>query len=658
MPRGNGNVAGASQRNIQPGGVQPGDVQPDPHALLFEAAWEVCNQIGGIYTVLRSKAAVTTQLWDDRYVLIGPYSPQSAAVEFEEREPNALLGPTIKAMRDAGHKLHYGRWLVAGHPRVLLLDFYNAFSRLNEYRHAFWADCGIHYSNDDHTTNDAVAFGYMMTQFFEEFTRREGRDRRILLHCHEWMASIALPVIRKRGLPLASVFTTHATLLGRYLCASTRDFYERLPWIDPDKESGDRQIYHRYCIERAATAAAHVFTTVSDITAFEAEHLLKRRPDKILPNGLRVEKFAALHEFQNLHRTFKERIHAFVQGHFFGSYSFDLDKTLYFFTAGRYEYHNKGIDVFIEALQRLNHHLIHSGSEMTVVAFIVTAAPSHHLNVDVLQGQSMLRDLRNTCERIGKSMEERLFDTVARGEFPEPRALITEDETVLLKRLMHSRRRGNLPPIVTHQMVDDGADPVLTHLRHRHLFNHEHDRVKVIFHPQFITRTNPLFSMDYPEFVRGCHLGVFPSYYEPWGYTPAECAVLGVPAVCTDLSGFGAFMQAHVPDHDDNGIFVLKRRGTGANESIDQLAQIMAKMTGMNRRDRIALRNRVERLSERLDWNILNQAYEEARHLALTRAYPHVVEEAVVEDVNEIREKRVASVVERRRRIQRDRPGR
>ena len=649
MRRGNGHPGGPSQRHTAPS---------DPHALLFETAWEVCNQIGGIYTVLRSKAEVTTRIWGDRYVLFGPYSPDKAAVEFEEREPGALLGPTIKAMRDSGHKVHYGRWLVAGHPRVVLLDFYHAFSRLNEYRHAFWADCGIHYPDEDHTANDCVAFAYLLVEFLEHFLQQEGRDRRVILHCHEWMAATALPIVRKRQLPLATIFTTHATLLGRYLCASTRDFYERLPWIDPDKESGDRRIYHRYCMERAATAAAHVFTTVSDITAYEAEHLLKRRPEKILPNGLRVEKFAALHEFQNLHRTYKERIHSFVQGHFFGSYSFDLDKTLYVFTAGRYEYHNKGIDLFIEALSRLNHYLMHSGSDVTVVAFIVTSAPAHHMNVDVLQSHSMIRDLRATCARIGQLMEQRLFDCVARGEFPEPRSLIRENETVLLKRLMHSRRRRGLPPIVTHHMVDDATDPVLNHLRHRHLFNHEHDRVKVIFHPEFITRTNPLFSMDYPDFVRGCHLGVFPSYYEPWGYTPAECAVLGVPAVCTDLSGFGAFMRTNLPDPDREGIFVLKRRGVGAEESIAYLTRIMTRFVRLTRRDRIQLRNRVERLAQTLDWNELNPAYEEARHLALARAYPARVPPVEVPAEQQAIRPRVISVVERRRRIQRERPTR
>ncbi len=588
--------------------------------LLFEIAWEVCNKVGGIYTVLRSKAAVTQEIWGDRYCLIGPYAPDTAAIEFEELDPGPILGPTVKEMANRGVHMYYGRWLITGNPRVLLIDFFKSFDRLNEFRHAFWSECNINYPDNDGETNDVICFGYLLTQFFEVFCEHNCGKRPVIAHCHEWLAGAALPLIRRRNLPLATIFTTHATLLGRYLCASTDDFYERLPWVNPDGEAGDRQIYHRYCIERAATAACHVFTTVSDITAIEADHLLKRRPDKILPNGLRVEKFSALHTFQNLHNQSKKRIHQFVQGHFFGSYSFDLENTIYMFTSGRYEYHNKGIDLFIEGLSRLNNHLVQSGSETTVVAFIITAAPIHSLNVNVLQAHSMLAELKTSCEEIAENFKQRLFDITARGEMPRTEDLLDKDEIVVLKRLLHTRKHADLPPIVTHHMVNDQEDPVLAHLRHRQLFNNAHDRVKVVFHPQFINRTNPLFGMDYPEFVRGCHLGVFPSYYEPWGYTPAECAVMGIPAVCTDLSGFGAFMQTNVPDHEENGIFVVKRRHVDTEQSIDQLTRVMIKFTAMNRRQRIQLRNRVERLSQCLDWNELNPAYEEAREMAIQRA--------------------------------------
>lgn len=151
----------------------------------------------------------------------------------------------------------------------------------------------------------------------------------VIAHFHEWQAGLAIPLCRKRHIDVTTVFTTHATLLGRYLCAGSVDFYNNLQYFDVDHEAGKRGIYHRYCIERSSAHCADVFTTVSHITAYESEHLLKRKPDGVLPNGLNVVKFQAMHEFQNLHAAAKAKIHEFVRGHFYGHYDFDLENTLY-----------------------------------------------------------------------------------------------------------------------------------------------------------------------------------------------------------------------------------------------------------------------------------------------------------------------------------------
>ena len=203
---------------------------------------------------------------------------------------------------------------------------------------------------------------------------------------------------------MTTIFTTHATLLGRYLCAGSVDFYNNLQYFDVDAEAGRRGIYHRYCIERAAAHATDVFTTVSHITAYESEHLLKRKPDGVLPNGLNVKKFSAMHEFQNLHQQSKEKIHDFVRGHFYGHNDFEPDNTLYFFTAGRYEYRNKGVDMFIESLARLNHSLKSSGSKMTVVAFLIMPAKTTSLTVEALKGQAVIKSLRDTVGVIEREV--------------------------------------------------------------------------------------------------------------------------------------------------------------------------------------------------------------------------------------------------------------
>lgn len=452
------------------------------------------------------------------------------------------------------------------------------------------------------------------------------RHRAVVAQFHEWLAGVALPLSKKRHMDLTTIFTTHATLLGRYLCAGSVDFYNNLQYFDVDAEAGKRGIYHRYCIERAAAHSADVFTTVSHITAFESENLLKRKPDGVLPNGLNVKKFSAVHEFQNLHQQAKEKINAFVQGHFYGHNDFDLDNTLYFFTAGRYEFRNKGVDMFIEGLARLNHRLKVNGSKVTVVAFIIMPAQTSSLTVEALKGQAVVKSLRETVEMIEKGIGRRIYErSLAWKEgdnMPDEKDLITSQDRVLLRRRLFAMKRHGLPPIVTHNMVNDAEDPILNQLRRVQLFNHSSDRVKVVFHPEFLNSSNPVLPLDYDDFVRGTHLGVFPSYYEPWGYTPAECTVMGVPSITTNLSGFGCYMDELIENSSDYGIYIVDRRTKGVDDSVNQLTDFMFDFTMKSRRQRINQRNRTERLSDLLDWKRMGLEYVKARQLALRRGIP------------------------------------
>ena len=185
---------------------------------------------------------------------------------------------------------------------------------------------------------------------------------------------------------------------------------------------------------------------------------------------------------------------------------------------------------------------------------------------------------------------------------------------------MHAWRTERLPIVVTHDLADDGEDEILAHVRGLGLFNRPDDPVKIVYHPDFITPSSPLFGMDYDQFVRGCHLGVFPSYYEPWGYTPLECIARGVPAVTTDLSGFGSYVQETMPDHDEQGLYVLQRRGRTSEAAADDLADRMFQLVQRDRRQRIALRNRVESTADQFNWSKLITHYHQAHDLALERA--------------------------------------
>jgi len=598
--------------------TQSQSTRPTPEAFLFEVAWEVCNQLGGIYTVLRTKIPAMIRDWGENYVLVGPYHAEHAVIEFEEcAAPEGIHG-VLERLESLGVPAFFGRWLVQGRPYVILLDFRARYSHFAQDKYFLWTEGSVSTDGADSEVNEMVAFG---SAVFELFRAASGvlTNNRIVAQFHEWMAGVAIPRIRYHELPVATVFTTHATLLGRHVASENPNFYEVLPHIDPEPTARRFNILAKYLIERMAAQRAHVFTTISEVTANEAEKLLGRRPDIITPNGINVQRFAALHEFQNLHLKYKERIQEFVMGHFFPSYTFDIDRTLYLFISGRYEYRNKGMDLFIESLARLNGRLKELTNPPTVVAFVITKAGTKNVNVAALQNHLMFEELKNICAETQSGVGAKLLNSVARGALPSYEDLLSSDLQTRLKRAMHALKRDRLPPIVTHDMIDDAGDAILRQLRHCHLFNQPGDPVKVVFHPDFITATSPIINLDYDQFVRGCHLGVFPSYYEPWGYTPLECIALGLPTVTTDLSGFGTYVQRHIEQPSEHGIHVLGRAGRSFDSAVNELTVVLYNFVRLTRRERIELRNRAERLSDRFDWMELGKYYRQGHELALTR---------------------------------------
>ncbi len=584
--------------------------------FLFEIAWEVCNQLGGIYTVLKTKAPAMINRWGDNYCAVGPYNNESASVEFERRPPPRFFSELISKLEKIRIKAHYGVWLIPGTPQVLLIDFSERMSQVGDEKYLLWKDNHLGMEESDSEVDATISFGFAVYELLRIATELAPK-RKFLAHVHEWMAGVVLPRIAHLRLPIATIFTTHATLLGRYIASGNQNFYEQLDWIDPEHSAAQYGIKARFRIERAASHSATIFSTISEITNREATKFLGRSADQILPNGLNAHRFTALHEFQNLHLQFKERIHEFVMGHFFPSYTFDLDRTIYLFTSGRYEYRNKGMDIFIESLHRLNQRLKETPDPPTVVSFIVTKGWTKNVNIQAIQNHVRLEDLNRICEEVTKQVRSRMLRVVASGKTPRYEDLVDEDLSSRLKRATLQFRNRGLPAVVTHDMGNDRDDPILNHLRHRRLFNDPSDPVKIIYHPDFITNSSPLFNLDYSEFVRGCHMGVFPSYYEPWGYTPPECLALGIPAVTTDLSGFGSFVTKHIDNPHYHGVHILDRSSQSSDASIEDLTNHLLRFLELSRRERIELRNRSEQLTEQFDWNVLISYYHSAHDKAL-----------------------------------------
>ena len=511
------------------------DQENNINALLVEVAWEVCNQVGGIYTVIRSKAPTMTEKWDENYCLLGPYLHNKMPAEFEPaKEYDDEFGKAALKLREAGIEVYYGRWLVTGRPKVVLINFYSIYQKLVDIKFFYWEHHGISHTGYDPLLDQVMGFGFVVKEFFKALASPEVTVKPIVAHFHEWMVGSAIPDLRRENVHVNIVFTTHATLLGRYLAMNDAHFYDNLAFVDWESAAKNYNVEPQAKIERAAAHGAHVFTTVSEVTARECLVLLGRNPDLILPNGINIHRFVALHEFQNLHKDYKNKIHQFVMGHFFHNYSFDLDKTLYFFTSGRFEYRNKGFDVTIEALARLNYKMQCEGIDQTVVMFFITKQPCYSINSQALQSRAMLEEIRSACTAIEKQIGEKLFYAAAGApeqQLPDLNSFVEEYWKLRLRRTLQSWKDENKPSVVTHDLVHGGSDEILNFLQTTNLLNNEYDKVKVVYHPDFISPSNPLFGMEYGQFVRGCHLGVFPSYYEPWGYTPLEAIASGVPRV-------------------------------------------------------------------------------------------------------------------------------
>lgn len=592
------------------------------NTILAEVAWEVCNQVGGIYTVIRSKIPSIKSKWGNNYFLIGPYLHSRMPAEFEPSlDYNSPVGRAVEIMRSQGVEVQYGTWLVSGSPKVVLINPFSVFYKLGEIKYILWEHHNIPSPDNNNLLDQVIVFGHLVAEFFKILAQPDICDFKIIAHFHEWMVGTSIPEIRRNMLPISTVFTTHATMLGRYLAMNDQYFYEHLSHYNWEVEAKNFNIETQVKIERAAAHGSHVFTTVSEVTARECLALLGRNPDVILPNGLNIQRFTASHEFQNLHLEYKEKIHEFVMGHFFQSYSFDLDKTLYFFTSGRYEYKNKGFDLTLEALARLNWKMQEAGMETTVVMFFITKQPYHSMNPQVLQSRAMMEEIRQTCEAIKDQLGERLFHSVASNDdlkLPDLNYFVDDYWKLRLRRELQSWKQNELPYVVTHNLVDSNDD-LLQNIRIANMVNNAHDRVKIVYHPDFISPTNPLFGLEYGQFVRGCNLGIFPSYYEPWGYTPLECIASGVPAITSDLAGFGDYVMQTIQEKEDKGLYVVNRRHRDFYQAADQLTDQLFSFVKMSRRDRITQRYKTENCSENFSWQKLTSYYERAYALAIEK---------------------------------------
>lgn len=584
--------------------------------LLLEISWETCNKVGGINTVLATKAAQMVARYHDGYVLVGPYFEQNSRYQLEKITPPPRLEKIFGNLKAQGIICHFGRWLIDGEPQVILIDFSALWPNVNRYKKELWDDYQIDSLESGFDFDEPAVWGYAVARMVEQM-RSEFSEKSVVIHCHEWLAGTALLFAKKFCQNIASVFTTHATTLGRSLAFAGRDLYNDIERIDSLKEAYNYRIQAKHLLEAAAAREASVFTTVSEITGVECRYFLQRMPDLFLPNGLDAAGYLSFEEAAIKHRIQRGRIREFVFYNFFPHYVFDLKNTIFYFMLARYEYRAKGIDLFIKALGEVNRRLKKDNSSKTIVSFLWIPTRTKGIDAQVSENRSHYFDIKEFVEENSGDLVETFMYSLFAGKNVCDADVFDEEPRRELSRRLKKMRRSGLPPICTHEL-EYRDDMILKGLSAAGLENKKEDRVKVIFYPAYLTGTDKLLNLNLREAIQGCHLGVFPSYYEPWGYTPLEAAAEGVPAVTGDLSGLGRFIKQNLPiDTAHPGIFIVENDGKSEQDAANQLSDILYDYAVMSRQDRVENKINARKMVNSFDWKNLVENYVAAHNLAL-----------------------------------------
>lgn len=591
--------------------------------FIYEVSWEVCNKVGGIYTVISSKAAQMVAQYGISYTVVGPFfSIDKVKGEFEELPMPDICKRVNDAVRNDGIRLHWGTWLIPGAPQALLIDFSECMSRGDDIKKMLWDA----YQIDSLGSTDDVTYPFVWSwcagKVLEVFAQ-ETQSNALVAHFHEWLAAPGLLYLASTKSPMKTVFTTHATVLGRALAESGVALYDTIKEINAPQEAYHYGIATKYLTERAAATVCHMLTTVSEITAMEVKYFLGREVDAILPNGLDISKYPTLEEIALQHRMARDRMREFLLYYFLPYYEMDIENTLFYFISGRYEVKNKGIDVFISALGKLNETLKQKHNAKTVVTFLFIPTGVKSIHGEIIENREWFRDMQRALEEVHDTFLSNVMYHTLVGKPLTMESLFGPDRAGAFEIKKKKFKRSGTPPVCTYELVDKN-DAIMKLLAQAGLTNALQDKVKVIYYPTYLNGGDGLLNLDYREIVTGSHFGLFPSLYEPWGYTPLETAALGVASLTSDLSGFGQFLDSlrqngELPDEKAKGIFILKRNGKPYEEIVGELGVAMLAYAEFSREERVANKVIAKSIAEVADWKHLIRYYLSTHERALSK---------------------------------------
>ena len=543
---------------------------------IFESSWEVCNKVGGIYTVLSTRAKTLQEVLQDKIIFIGPdFWKESESPYFKEDQ--SLFADWQSEAKKQGLLVRVGRWTVPGEPIAILVDFNPYFEQKNEIYGWLWENYGVDSLHAYGDYDEASMFSYAAALVVESFYNynlspltSHPSPLKVIYHANEWMCGLGALYVNNKLPQIGTVFTTHATSIGRSIAGNMKPLYDYLFAYNGDQMAGELNMQSKHSIEKQTALHVDCFTTVSDITAKECVELLDKPVDVVLPNGFDdsfVPNAALFARKRKLARKKMLEIANALLGE-----NLD-DDTLLVSTSGRYEFRNKGIDVFVEAMNRL---LRDRDLKKKVVAFI---------------------EVPGWVGEPRKDLQERLL----------------------------SGKKYDTPldvPQVTHWLHNMSHDNVLGMMKYYDMHNRQDEKVKVIFLPCYLDGNDGIVNMTYYDVVLGNDLCIYPSYYEPWGYTPLEAIAFKVPCITTDLAGFGLWANT-VFGHEGqitDGVKVIHRTDYNYSEVADNIKDTVAAFSNMTKKEVDACRKNAGDLSKKALWSEFIKYYYEAYDIALRKA--------------------------------------
>lgn len=536
--------------------------------FIFESSWEVCNKVGGIYTVLSTRAKTLHDVMDGKLIFIGPDFWQGKENPLFIEDKQLFADWIKKAVKEELH-VRAGYWDIPGKPLVVLVDFTPYFSVKNDlYAAAYshWQVDSLHaYGDYDEASMFSYAAGRVVESYYHFYLAQ--KCKRVVYQAHEWMTGLGALYIHNHVPQIATIFTTHATSIGRSIAGNNKPLYAYLNNYNGNQMAQELNMEAKHSIERQTAHFVDAFTTVSDVTGLECEELLDKKCDAILMNGFEADFVPKAAQFSKKRKAARARLLE-VANALMGT---ELnDETLIVATSGRYEFKNKGIDVYIDALHRLAED---PALDRNVLAFI---------------------------------------------EVPGWQAGPRQD----LKDRLESGMMYNTPlehPVCTHYLHEPWNDRATGMMQWLGLNNQADSRVKVIFVPCYLDGQDGIFNMHYYDLLIGNDLSVYPSYYEPWGYTPLESVAFKVPCVTTSLSGFGMWAnkvkgeQSHLED----GVEVIERNDYNFEEVSEEVKNAILKMAKMTKKESDAARKKAAALAEKALWKNFITYYYDAYHVAI-----------------------------------------